>query len=151
MKRTLSTSTHNHTPILRIAPVCNGKIYVVPHASVQGEETTMDIPIEEYISQPPASSGKTAQKIKEKYHLHIHSDMQPRFSVKYKASENSQEIVYLYILPLKDESEINFHEGKFISADEINSNDKLYRPNLQKEGDLLGMAAELWEEYFLNV
>lgn len=151
MKRTLSTSAHKHTSILRIAPVCNGKIYVVPHEPVQGGNSTTDIPIEEYVSQPPTSSGKTAQKVKEKYHLHIHSDMQPRFCVKYKAPNNEQEIVFLYILPLKDESEINFHKGKFISTEEINQDGNRYSSNLQKESELLGMAAELWKEYFQNV
>jgi hypothetical protein len=54
--------------------------------------------------------------------------------------------VYLYILPLKQEHEIQFHNGTFISADEING--LQYSANLKKESELIGMAAELWKDYF---
>ena len=74
--------------------------------------------------------------------------MQPRFSVQYKSASHNGETVYLYILPLKQEHEIQFHNGTFISADEIGTNSLLYSSNLQKESELIGMAAELWKDYF---
>lgn len=138
-------------PILRIAPVCNGKIYVVPHSSDNEGIVQMDIPIEEYVSQIPSSSGKTAGKIADKYRLHLHTDSQPRFSVKYRTDGQAPETVYLYILPLKDEDEISFSEGHFISAGDISANSNGYAPNLQKESELLGMAAELWKDYFSSM
>ena len=41
--------TYKKMPFLRIAPICNGKIYVAPR-SYQGEEPgKLDIPMEDYI------------------------------------------------------------------------------------------------------
>lgn len=148
MKRETLKSQSNSMPIIRIAPICNGKIYVIPQSSADKGTPKLDLPIKEQVAQAPSKSGKAAKRIQEKYHLHIHTDMHPRFSVKYKPFSDRQETVYLYILPLKEESEISFQEGKFISADEINANNSLFCENLQQEGELLGMAAELWNDYF---
>ena len=134
MKGTLLHPQPDNMPIIRIAPVCNGKIYVVPHISEQ---------------HVPTHSVKAVKRLKEKYHLHLQTEAQPRFSVKYKVSGNSQDTVYLYILPLKHEKEIHFHEGKFISTDEINPDD--YSQELIKESELLGMAAELWKDYYQTI
>ena len=132
-------------PIIRIAPVCNGKIYVIPHTSEEGT-SVLDLPMVDRIEKASSQSEKTARKVKEKYHLHGKSEMQPRFSVQYKSASDNEETVYLYILPLKQEHEIQFHNGTFISADEING--LHYSTNLQKESELIGMAAELWKDYF---
>ena len=149
MKGTLLHPQPDNMPIIRIAPVCNGKIYVVPHISEQQGTTVMDIPIQEYSQHMPTHSVKAVKRLKEKYHLHLQTEAQPRFSVKYKVSGNSQDTVYLYILPLKHEKEIHFHEGKFISTDEINPDD--YSQELIKESELLGMAAELWKDYYQTI
>ena len=75
--------------------------------------------------------------------------MTPRFSVQYKSPSHHGSTTYLYILPLKQEDEIQFHEGRFISAENINKHPKQYTSNLQIEGELLGMAAELWNDFYL--
>ena len=130
-------------PIIRIAPVCNGKIYVVPHS----ESSRMDLPLIEQVDVHPAkSSNKLARQLTKK-HEGINAKEEPRFSVRYVSPVNQGEHVYLYILPLGKEDEIRFEEGKFISADEIGTNAHLYSDYLQKESDLLGMAAEVWEEF----
>lgn len=149
MKRSESISQPKNMHIVRIAPVCNGKIYVIPHPSTNEKNNRMDIPIEEYASQEPSKSGKTAQKIKGKYQLHIRSEIQPRFSVKYHSVSEQKGTVYLYILPLKEESEISFQGGKFITADEIRNNSERFGLNLQQECELLDMAAELWKDFYL--
>lgn len=131
-------------PILRIAPVCNGKIYVTPrHSSNQ-----MDLPLEEYTTDAPSqSSNKLARLLTSKYESQIHTEEQPRFSVKYTSPINKQEEVYLYILPLNHEQEISFDNGTFISAEEIEAEGSRFSQYLQKESGLLGMAAELWKDY----
>ena len=48
---------------------------------------------------------------------------------------------------IKEIKEISFEEGKFVTADEITANNQLFSKYLQKESDLLGMAAELWNDY----
>ena len=147
MKSSLHSFKSDNMPIIRIAPVCNGKVYVVPHTPEEGT-TIMDLPMEDRVEKVSSPSDKVALKVKEKYHLHINCDMQPRFSVQYKSASHNGETVYLYILPLKQENEILFHNGKFITVEEIGTNGLLYSPNLQKESELLGMAAELWKDYF---
>ena len=147
MKSSLHLSNSDNMPIIRIAPVCNGKIYVVPHTPDEGN-TIMDLPMVEQVEKASSKSDKAARKIKEKYHLHIQSDMQPRFSVQYKSATCQDETVYLYILPLKQEEEIRFQNGKFVSSEEISTNANQYSPNLQKEGELLGMAGNLWKDYY---
>jgi hypothetical protein len=145
MKSSLYSLKSDNMPIIRIAPVCNGKIYVIPHTSEEGT-SVLDLPMVDHIEKASPQSEKTARKVKEKYHLHVKSEMQPRFSVQYKSASDNEETVYLYILPLKQEHEIQFHNGTFISADEING--LHYSANLQKESELIGMAAELWKDYF---
>ena len=147
MKSSLHSFNPDNMPIIRIAPVCNGKVYVIPHTPEEGT-TVMDLPMEDRIEKVSPKSDKAARKVKEKYQLHINCDMQPRFSVQYKSASHNGETVYLYILPLKQEHEIQFHNGTFVSADEINTNNQLYSSNLQKESELLGMVAELWKDYF---
>lgn len=147
MKGSLQSTQADNMPIIRIAPVCNGKIYVIPHTSEKGI-LVMDLPIEDQVDRVSPKSDKTARKVKEKYQLHIKSDIQPRFSVHYKSAPHNGETIYLYILPLIHENDIQFHDGKFVSAEEIATNFKQYSPNLQKEGNLLGMAADLWKDYY---
>jgi hypothetical protein len=108
----------------------------------------LDLPIEEHLEHFSPNSEKYIRKIKEKYHLHLHTPTTPRFSVQYKSEAHKGSTVYLYILPLKSEDEIHFHEGEFVSSEDIAENATLYSLNLQKEGDLLGMAAELWQDFY---
>jgi hypothetical protein len=107
----------------------------------------MDLPlIEEVVQHPTKSSIKQAKQLTQKY-KNITTTEEPRFSVRYVSPVNKEEHVYLYILPLSEENEISFEEGKFISADEIEKNAHIYSDYIQKESDLLGMAAELWNDY----
>lgn len=147
MKHSNLSSETNNMPIIRIAPVCNGKIYVAPRTSENGKELRMDIPMEESVEHVSTKSDKAARKVKEKYRAHLSTSMTPRFSVRYKSPSHNGSTAYLYILPLKKEDEIHFHEGKFISAEEITHQPEAYSSNLQLESELLGMAAELWRDY----
>lgn len=132
-----------HRSILRIAPVCKGKIYVKPQAS----SCQMDLPwMEQVTCHPTKSSNQLARRFTQK-HPDIHTRETPRFSVRYTSPVDQEEQVYLYILPLNNEEEISLAEGKFISVNEIEAQPHLYSDYLQKESDLLGMAAELWGDF----
>ena len=148
MKSSLQPPIRNNTPIIRIASVCNGKIYVVPRLAADGESLRLDLPIEESVEHVSTQSDKVARKIKEKYQSHIHTDASPRFCVQYTSKPHDGSTAYLYVLPLHQEDEIHFHEGKFVSAEEINNQPETYSDNLQKESALLGMAAELWKDFY---
>ena len=146
MKSTVSNPKEKLNSIVRIAPVCNGKIYVVPRPSEDGN-IRMDLPIEEAVEQISTSSNRIACKIKEKYSQHICKSASPRFSVRYRSAPHHGSTVYLYILPVREENEVHFLNGKFIDCQEITMEPQKYSSNLHEEGELLGMAAELWADY----
>jgi hypothetical protein len=106
----------------------------------------MDIPMVESVEHVSTKSDKTACKIKEKYRLHIQTDASPRFCVQHRSGNA---IAYLYVLPLKQEDEIHFHDGRFVSAEDITNHPKQYTSDLLLESELLGMAAELWNDFYL--
>ena len=147
MKKPVLNPPTDPMSIIRIAPVCNGKIYVTPHTSNKEASPYWDLPIEEQVEHFSPQSEKAIRKVKEKYSAHLHTTTLPRFSVKYRSTTQDGQTVYLYILPLNKENEISFHRGQFISADEMSSQPKRYSTNLNKERELLGMAAELWKDF----
>ena len=107
----------------------------------------MDLPLMgEANGQSGKSFHKQAKVLTKQYKAFINTDEHPRFSVKYLSPVNQEE-VHLYVLPLSNEDDICFEDGQFVPADEIEENECLYSAYLQKESSLLGMAAELWDEY----
>ena len=134
--------------IIRIAPVCKGKIYVIPRMTDKEESPQLDLPIMESVEHVSTKSDKVVCKIKEKYHLHIQTDVSPRFCVQHKSASASNTTVYLYVLPLKQEDEIHFHNGHFVDAEHIQTHPEQYNLTLQEESELLDMAAELWDDYY---
>lgn len=147
MKGTLSKQVNNTMSIIRIAPICNGKVYLTPRPTVR-KTLVMDVPIEEHVEQWSAKSKKAIQEIKERYSENIHSIDLPRFCAQYKSTVHPEATVYLYVLPLKQEDEIHFHDGQFIPVEEISKDMRLYSRDLQEESELLCMASELWNDYF---
>lgn len=145
MKKTLNAPKHTHMSILRIAPICNGKVYVVPHQSNPMGNYFFDIPIQEEIHGNPTNSSKIVQKLKERFHLHFHTNEQPRFCIQHKMKSDT---IYLYILPLRQEEDIHFSHGKFMSLKEMLENKESLSQCLQKESEFLGMAAELWQDFY---
>ena len=134
--------------IIRIAPVCNGKIYVIPRTPADGKGPLMDLPMVENVEHVYPKSDKAARKVKEKYDAHVSTSMTPRFSVQYTSASTGNNTVFLYVLPLREEDKIQFHEGRFVSAEDIDARPEAYTPDLQKESGLLGMAAELWNDFW---
>ena len=147
MKKPILNPPTDLMSIIRIAPVCNGKIYVTPHPTNKEASPYWDLPIEEQIEHFSPQSEKAIRKVKERYNAHLQTTTLPRFSVKYCSTMHGGKTVYLYILPLNQENEISFHFGQFISIEEITSQQKRYSTNLCKEKELLGMAAELWKDF----
>ena len=150
MKETLQrTPEKKNMPIVRIAPVCNGKIYVTPRK----ESDRWDIPMEDEVTTTGRTlSVREVRRLKEKYLPHVRTGVQPRFSVKYTSRPTKgDETVYLYILPLQSEEDIRFHGGRFVTTDDIQADAPLFSRKLVEESELLGMAAELWEDYYATI
>lgn len=143
------SQTYKKMPFLRIAPICNGKIYVAPR-NQQGEEPgKLDIPMEDYIYTCKTDIDKFAREVEKKYNNNLTGQLEPRFSLKYlvKAANGTQKTILLYVLPLNDESQIHFNGGKFVTPKEIETHSNLYSSFLQEEVDHLNVAAQMWEEF----
>ena len=148
MKHSNLLPENNKMIIIRIAPVCNGKIYVNPRSDTAKNTSRMDLPMEECVRHVSVNSDKEARKIKEKYQQHLQTDASPRFCVKHRSCTEKGTTIYLYVLPLKSEDEIRFREGEFVTSEDISKNPGVYSPDLQTESELLGMAAELWDDFY---
>ncbi len=134
-------------PILRVAAVCNGKVYVTP---MQGEKLYWDYPMRDVCldSKDPVKACLT--HIRKKYQENLSQDPDFRFSLKYlfETPFGSSVNVLLYILPLKDEGDIHFEGGRFVAPSEIaRDTDKQFSLFLKKEAEHLDMAVEMWKDY----
>ena len=141
--------TYKKMPFLRIAPICNGKIYVAPR-SYQGEEPgKLDIPMEDYIYACKTDTDKYAKEVENKYSNHITGQPEPRFSLKHLVKETNgvKKTIMLYILPLNDEEQIHFTGGKFVTPEEIEMNSAQYSSFLKEEIDHLNIVTQMWEEF----
>ena len=79
MKKNVLTPPTSPTSIIRIAPVCNGKIYVTPHPTDKEASASWDLPIEEQVEHFSPKSEKSIRKVKERYNAHLHtSALEPR-------------------------------------------------------------------------
>lgn len=150
MKNPVLNSPTDTMSIIRIAPVCNGKIYVAPRPTDDQASFLLDLPIEEQVEQFSPKSEKAVRKIKERYSSHLHTSATPRYCVKYRSAQNNGQTVYLYVLPLRKEDEISFHNGQFVTAKKINDHPEQYSVHLGKESELLSMAAELWKDFLAS-
>ena len=141
--------TYKKMPFLRIAPICNGKIYVAPR-SYQGEEPgKLDIPMEDYIYACKTDTDKYAKEVENKYSNHITGQPEPRFSLKHLVKETNgvKKTIMLYILPLNDEEQIHFTGGKFVTPEEIEMDSAQYSSFLKEEIDHLNIVTQMWEEF----
>lgn len=143
------TATYLKMPFLRIAPICNGKIYVLPRHT-QGEEPgKLDIPMEDYICIRKADADQYAREIEKKHCHHIDGDTEPRFSLKHTINSplGTPRTILLYILPLDDENLIHFCGGKFVSPEEIEADEQSYSSFLKEEIEHLSVVARIWKEF----
>lgn len=126
--------------LIRVALLCNGKILLARNGKL------WDLP-----HQVPTETQETKERNAE--HAAgaikgiISTDDNPRFIMKYLDNNISKETVNLYILPVKDEDDINENSGHFFSFDEIEKAPELYSKNIIKEFTYLKNAAEMWKEF----
>lgn len=142
------TQTYKKMPFLRIAPICNGKIYVLPRG-IHGEEPgKLDIPMEDYIYANKTNLDLYAKEVEDKYKNNLEGSIEPRFSLKHMIKSKGQnKTILLYILPLEEENQIHFKGGMFVSPEEIALEESKYSTFLLSELDHLGVAAQIWQEF----
>lgn len=140
--------TYKKMPFLRIAPICNGKIYVTPRSYQDEESGKLDIPMEDYIYTCKTNVDQYAEEIGKKYSNNIIGQPEARFSLKHWVERNgAKKTVLLYILPLSEEDQIHFAEGKFVTPEEIETNSTQYSSFLKEEMDHLKIVVQMWEEF----
>lgn len=142
--------SYKKVPCVRIAPVCNGKIYVVPLEYYEEEAGKMDLPLEGYIfaKHVHVDVNSYAKKIEADYSKYITGDPEPRFSLKYLANvKGGKKLVLLYILPLDDEAQLHFTKGKFVTPEEIETHPEQYSSLLNEEVNHLNVVVQMWKEY----
>lgn len=143
------SQTYKKMPFLRIAPICNGKIYVAPRSDRGKESGKLDIPMEDYIYAYKTNTDRYAKEVEKKYSDHLTDLPEPRFSLKHlvKGTDGTRKTILLYVLPLNDESQIHFNGGKFVTPEDIEANSNQYSSFLKEEIDHLNVVAQMWEEY----
>ena len=143
------SSTYKKMPFLRIAPICNGKIYVAPRSYQSEEPGKLDIPMEDYIYAYKTDTDKYAKEIEDKYSNHITGQPEPRFSLKHLVEETNgvKKTIMLYVLPLNNEEQIHFAGGKFVTPEEIETNSAQYSSFLKEEVNHLNIVTQIWKEF----
>lgn len=140
--------------VLRIAPVFQEKVYLIPKPTQTPDKMIWDLPVESLFDGSVRKAEAKAYRLAHNYlntrkRLHIH----PRFLSQYRTGSpgcHCSQNIRLYILPLTQEYAASCHEGRFVSFEEISAHPEQFSKNLQKELDTLQMAAEIWNKYELN-
>lgn len=134
------------TITIRIAPICNGKVYLTPTNTSLSENPLLDLPISEFQSIKMKDVNSCAERLCIKYKEALSNNTSPRFSLRYHNKEENKEITtLLYILPVNSEDEVNFKDGSFIEPEEILSHKASYAPTLIKEAEHLQTTARMWQ------
>ncbi len=134
-------------PMLRVAAVCNGKVYVVP---VPNDREYWDLPMKDICHGGQDKVNETLARIRETYQANLSDKPDFRFSLKYLFDTpfGSPVTILLYILPLKDESDIHFEGGRFVSPTEIvEDTDKRFCLFLKEEAEHLETVVEMWKTF----
>ncbi|WP_455673856.1 hypothetical protein [Phocaeicola sp.] len=143
------SQNYKKMPFLRIAPICNGKIYVIPRGIHAEEPGKLDIPMEDYVYACKTNTDSYAKEIEKKYKQCILGDTEPRFSLKHivKLTSGYSKTILLYVLPLDNEDQICFTGGKFVSPEEIETERNKYSSFLKAEIGHLSFVAQMWQEF----
>lgn len=140
--------------LVRIAPVCDGKIYLERKMLFDddSEDTSAvwDIPLESSFEGPLDKSDRYARKITKK--MGFSPKTTPRLILSYQnhnGCATCKQRVSLYILPMSDVEELKSDSrGRFFSFEEIKAaKQHEYSPALLSELGQLEIAAQMWKEF----
>lgn len=143
-----ATQSPQEQHIIRIVPICNGKIYLTPHA----ENTTIwDAPIKTLFDEPLRKSQRHAKNLVKKHQSTSHTTHKkkffPRLILSYRTQGSTPAFVQLYILPVSHEDEFKLSEGYFFTCEDIRQNPEKFSNELRIECDRLHMVAQIWKEF----
>lgn len=135
--------------IIRIIPICNGKIYLTPH---HGNKATWDAPIYSSFEGPLRKSQQHAKHIVQQHQAPTRKNLfspenHPRLILSYRTQDLIPSLVQLYILPVGQESELKFPGGQFFTCEDIRNNPKIFSHELIIECERLQLVAQVWKEF----
>lgn len=135
--------------LIRIAPICNGKIYLCPHQTAS--ESIWDIPMNYQVEGLAATNEKFATKqsgmfLKEAK-CTIKHFTSPRLILKYHIKSLAPYPIQLFILPIANETDIQLKEGRFFSFYEIEKTALKISNILMAEKEHLQISANIWKKF----
>lgn len=136
--------------IIRIIPICNGKIYLTPHAK---NTTTWDAPIKSLFEGPLRKSQQHAKHIVQKHLVSTNkafipqTPIHPRLILSYRLQGLLPTFVQLYILPVSQEDELALSEERFFACEDIKKNPERFSHELMIECERLQLVAQVWKEF----
>lgn len=135
---------------IRVIPICHGKIYVVPNYKMDNQGP-LDTPIFYPTSAFFQEEDYLIKEIKRECGTRITGNPEPRFCLSYKAQTNNKEkeeiSVRLHILPLTDETQINYPLGRFVDPEYIKAYSTYCSPYINGEIEHLCGVIKIWEEF----
>lgn len=144
-----ATQSPREQHIIRIVPICNGKIYLTPH---EGDTIIWDAPITSLFDGPLRKSLLQAKKLIKTHQTPISHTIhkkkkEPRLILSYRTQGSTPAFIQLYILPVNHEDEFKFSKGYFFTCEDIKQNPEKFSNELRIECNRLHMAAQTWKEF----
>ena len=136
--------------VVRIAPLCHGKIYLTKQERVtccSSPAALWDLPIENNFEGPINQSDRYAQKLASKL-LSIQEDPRPILHYTSTINCSCTQHIHLYIIPISNENEIQRLNGRLFSFTEIEQQTDMFGPTLLHELPHLQLAANMWNDFF---
>lgn len=134
-------------PLLRIAIICRGKIYVAPRNRYQEETGKLDTPIEECILSNEIDLKQLTKKITHEYHIPLNKEL--RFSLNYQITlpDGISRTILLFLISLDNEKQIHIEEGRFVTLPEMEKHADQYSSFLLAEKDHLNTIIQTRNTY----
>ena len=146
--RLAASSCENSRCMIRIAPVCNGKIFLAPYES--NGRHVWDVPLIFDLTRNAGRSEKfAARKAKEflKERMEKDSFISPRLIMKYRIERVSHRPVQLFIFPIDKEETCGTKEGRFFTFSELAEMPEQFSRILLAEKEHLLISANVWKDF----
>lgn len=144
-----ATQSPQEPHIIRIIPICNGKIYLTPHTA---QPSIWDAPIQSLFEGPLRKSQQHAKHLLKqqpfcKKAKGPHKKIHPRLILSYRTQGKLPAFIQLYILPVSQENELASSGGQFFTCEDIKKSPTLFSQELMIECERLQLVAQVWKEF----
>lgn len=144
-----ATQSPQEQHIIRIIPICNGKVYLTSRSD---NNQIWDAPIISLFEGPLRKSQKHAKLIVKRCQKQMevnfpHRVLYPRLILSYRMQGIIPCFIQLYILPISKENDFILPEGRFFSCEEIKLAPESFSEELRMEHERLQMVAQIWKEF----